>query len=170
LVSFTFEGVKFFLIMGIAELALGILLFVGILKGRRTGVVGRLVGGLILIVFGVVFLGIKNAGEIEIGEGRMHLKVPLQRDKVVRTEDIIGVREVHIGRESELRPVKKVFGGTLGDVRTGWFKLANGEKAFLALEGAQALYVETSLGFPVLVGADDFDSLKAAFYRDVYNR
>lgn len=166
--SFTLKAYNFLMIMGIAELALGILILLGLLGRARGSLLPRVFGGVLLIVFGSLFMGIRNVGEIRVQEGKMLLKVPFQRDKVVESGDILSVREVDIGVESGIRPVRKVSGGKIGDVRTGWFKLSNGEKAFLVLEGRRALYIETSLGFPALVGIREFDELEAAFVEFVY--
>ena len=170
MVSFTFPGIKFFLIMGIAELVLGVLLIAGIMRGRRSGLLARIIGGVVLIALGVVFIGLRRFGEIRIDEGRMHLKVPFQRNKVIRTEEIISVREVNIARDKEFRPVWRIAGGAVGDIRTGWFKLSCGKKAFLTLKGVRALYIETSLGFPVLVGTPEFEEFEAAFIDYVYQK
>ena len=40
--------------------------------------------------------------------------------------------------------------------------------AFLALQGTRALYLETTLGFPVMVGAREFADFEAAFRDHVY--
>jgi hypothetical protein len=168
--SFVFPAFRIFMIMGIAELVLGVLLMAGVLRGRRTGTIGRILGGAFLIAFGIFFLTIRTTGEIRIGEGRMELRIPFGRDKTITTEDIVAVREVDITSDRTYRPVRKISGGNIKNVRTGWYKLANGEKAFLTLEGNRALYVETELGFNALVGAADFERFEAAFIRHVYNR
>lgn len=167
--SFAFPVFKAFVIMGIAEIAIGIFLIAGILRSR-SGTVGRILGGVFLIVFGTFFLSMQNTGEIRIDEGRMELRIPFGRDKVIATEDIISVREINIFQDKECRPVRKVSGGKIGDVRTGWFRLSNGEKAFLTLEGPRALYIETVLGFNVLVGANEFEAFEASFIQHVYNK
>jgi hypothetical protein len=156
------------MILGIAEIVLGVLLLMGLLRGSRSGTIGRTIGGIALIAFGIFFLTIRDMGEIRMEEGVMHLKVPFQRDRIVTTADIVGVREIDFSGGSEFRPVKKISGGNAGDVRTGWYKLANGEKAFLTVKGKRALYMETSLGFPVLAGAPDFEAFSAAFTRYVH--
>lgn len=168
--NFVFPGFKPILVMGIAELVLGILLIFGVLRSRKSGTLGRIIGGVALAVMGIFFIGFRSTGEIAVEDGSMHLKVPFQRDKVIRTEDITGVREINISIDGDLRPVKRVSGGALGKVKTGWFRLANGEKAFLAVEGVRALYIETSLGFPVIAGAEEFEEFEAAFAGHVYKR
>ena len=100
----------------------------------------------------------------------MHLKVPFGRDKVVTASDIVSVHEVNIATNDAVRPVRRISGGELGDIRTGWFKLANGRKAFLALEDVRGLFIETTLGFPVLVGPKDFEEFEEAFMEYVYEK
>ncbi len=167
--TFAFPTMRAITIMGIAEIVLGALLVFGVLKSRK-GMVARIVGGAVLIVFGLFFVGMRNTGEIRLDEGRMRLVVPFQRDKVVGTGDIRGVTEVDIGETPGMKPVRKISGGNIGDVRTGWFRLESGEKAFLALEGRRALYIETTLGFNALVGCGDFASFERAFTELVYPR
>jgi hypothetical protein len=169
MISFVFPQYKIIMIMGIAEIALGILLGLGVLRGRGTSnAFGRLFGGGILVVMGLLFLNVRNTGEIVIDEGSIYLKVPFQRDKVIRTGDIASVIEVDFAADRAYRPARKVSGGNFRDVRTGWFKLASGTKAFLCIRGTRGLYIETSLGFPALVGTADFEAFEAAFAEHVY--
>jgi hypothetical protein len=155
-------------IMGIAEIVLGVMLLVGLLRSR-SGMVARVAGGIVLIAFGLFFAGMRNTGEIRLGEGRMHLKVPFQKDVIVGTADIRSVMPVDIDDTSDMKPVRKISGGNIGDVRTGWFRLQSGEKAFLALEGRRALYIETTLGYNLLVGCSEFDSFERAFGELIYS-
>jgi hypothetical protein len=157
------------MIMGIAEIVLGVLLGLGIMRGRgSSSVFARIFGGGILIAMGVVFVMVPNAGEIIIGEGSVYFKIPFQRDKLVRSGEIVSVTEVDYTADRDYRPVRKISGGNIKDVKTGWYRLANGKKAFLCLEGTRGLYVETTLGFPVLAGAHQFEAFEAAFAEHVY--
>ena len=166
--SFTFPTMRAITIMGIAEIAIGFMLLVGLLRSRR-GMVARITGGIVLIAFGIFFVGMRNTGEIGLETGRMHLKVPFQKDLTVLSADIRGVTPVDIDEASAMKPVRKISGGDIGEVRTGWFRLQSGEKAFLALEGRRALYIETTLGFNLLVGCDDFESFERAFGELIYS-
>ncbi len=169
MISFVFPQFKWFLIMGIAELVLGVLLMLGLLRGRGTSsAIARFFGGGLLIAMGILFMQIRNAGEIVIDEGSIHLKVPFQRDKLVLSEDIRSVAEVNFTVDTAYRPARKISGGNIRDVRTGWFRLANGTKAFVCINGVEGLYIETALGFPVLVGTKDFEAFEAAFAEYVY--
>ena len=167
--TFTFPAMKAIMIMGIAEIVLGLLLLFGLLRSRK-GMVARIVGGVILIGFGILFAGMRNTGEIRLEEGRMYLRVPFQKDKAVEAADIRAVTAVNTYTTSGMKPVRKLSGGDIGDIRTGWFRLENGEKAFLALEGPRALYVETTLGFNLLVGCDDFEAFEEAFAELIFER
>jgi hypothetical protein len=167
--SFVFPQFKWFVVMGIAEIVLGVLLALGILKGRGTSsAFGRFFGGGVLIVMGILFVQIRNTGEIVIDRGSIHLKVPFQRDKLVSTEDILSVLAVNFTVDQAYRPTRKISGGNIGDVRTGWFRLANGTKAFLCINGVEGLYIETSLGYPLLVGTPEFEAFEEAFAEYVY--
>ena len=166
--SFTFPTMKAITIMGIAEIVLGVMLLAGLLRSR-SGMVARIAGGIVLIAFGIFFAGMRNTGEIQLDTGRMYLKVPFQKDLTVLSADIRGVTPVDIDESSGMKPVRKISGGNIGDVRTGWFRLQSGEKAFLALEGRRALYIETTLGFHLLVGCSEFDSFERAFGELIYS-
>ena len=90
-------------------------------------------------------------------------RVPFQKDKVIETADIRRVTAVNTFTTEGMKPTRKISGGNIGDVRTGWFRLESGEKAFLTLEGPRALYIETTLGFNALVGCDEFEEFEEAF-------
>jgi len=165
--SFTFPAMKAITIMGIAEIVLGILLVLGVLRSRKS-MIARIVGGAVLIAFGIFFAGMRNTGEIRLDEGSMRLSAPFQRDKIIGTADIRTVTAVDIDKAPGMRPVRKISGGNIGDIRTGWFRLESGEKAFLTLEGRRALYIETTLGFNALVGCREFESFEEAFSELVY--
>jgi drug/metabolite transporter superfamily protein YnfA len=166
--SFVFPGVRAFLIMGIVEIAAGALILLGLLRTNR-GFLARLLGGITLLAFGIFFVTMRSIGGIHIEEGRMHLEAPLMKDKVIASSDIRSVAEIDIYETPGMRPVRKISGGNVGDVRTGWFQLESGGKAYFMLEGGRALRIETSLGFDVIVGAHEFEAFEAAFRQHVYN-
>ena len=159
---YAFSGIKLFLVAGIIGVVIGVLLLAGLLKSR-SGALARIIGGAVLIAFGILFINLRSFGEVRFTEGAMRLKVPFQRDKVIAAEEIVSAREINITLDGDLRPARKLTGGKVGDIRTGWFRLANGTKAFLALEGVRALYIETTLGFPVIAGVEDFEAFEESF-------
>lgn len=169
MISFVFTKLTAIVIMGVAEIVLGVLLGLGMLRGRGTGsAFGRMFGAVVLIAMGIMFLNVRNAGEIAVNEGSIHLKVPFQRDKVILSEDIVSVVDIDYTVDRSYRPVKKISGGNIKNARTGWYKLASGTKAFLCIQGVRGLYIETSLGFPAFVGTPDFEAFAAAFAEHVY--
>ena len=165
--SFVFPGIKAFMIMGIAEIIAGVFILLGLLRTNR-GFVARLLGGIVLVAFGIFFVMMRSIGGIHIDEGRMHLEAPMMKDKVITSGDIRSIREIDIFETRGMSPVRKISGGDVGDVRTGWFRLSNGQKAYFMLEGRRAIYIETSLGFDAIVGAYDFEAFEAAFRGHVY--
>ena len=66
---------------------------------------------------------------------------------------ITEVRLVDPRIDTEYRVTRKVNGTAISDYRVGWFRLSNGEKAFVSLDSrSQALYVPTNSGFSLLIG------------------
>ena len=59
--------------------------------------------------------------------------------------------------DSEFRPISRSSGTSLGNLRTGWFRLQNGLKAFCILQGERALFIETEEGGVYLIGLEDFE-------------
>ena len=51
----------------------------------------------------------------------------------VRKEDVESIYVVDLSKHPELRPKIRTFGTGLPGLNLGWFKLANGSKAFLAI-------------------------------------
>jgi hypothetical protein len=62
------------------------------------------------------------------------------------------VRTVRLGEGMPLAPKSRTNGVGLPGFRLGWFRLANGERALLAVNGSgQAVYLPTSEGYSILV-------------------
>lgn len=65
-----------------------------------------------------------------------------------------GVRQLGDG-DGELQPVRRTNGLALGGVRSGWFRLRNGDKALLAVTNPRrVVYVPTTLGYALLVSPE----------------
>jgi hypothetical protein len=69
-------------------------------------------------------------------------------------------RIVDLRAEPSLRPSSRRAGTAIGDYRSGWFRLRNGEKALLYLTDAKrSVYIPTTAGYSVLLTpqrADEF--------------
>jgi len=153
--EFILPTVKLFTYLGIGMIVLGALVFIGIFKGSRSPL-NYTIGGIICIAIGIFILSIKTAGSITVSENQMTLKAALTKTQVVQADEIkkAWVEELE---NSEWRPVKKKSGSAIGKIRTGWFTLKNGRKAYLVLQGDRALCIEADQEHIFLVGFEDFD-------------
>ena len=136
-------------------IVLGALVFLGILKGSRNPL-NYIIGGIICIAIGIVFINIKTTGSITVTEDQFILKASLIKTQVIKVKNIkrAWVEELE---DSEWCPVKKKAGTAVGNIRTGWFTLKNGQKAFLVLQGNQALCFEAGQEHVFLAGIEEFD-------------
>ena len=74
-----------------------------------------------------------------------------------------GARRVDLSRATELVPRRRTMGGAFPGYQSGWFRLANGEKALVYLtDRRKAVYVPTTEGYGVLISPDDPDAFLAA--------
>ena len=73
------------------------------------------------------------------------------RDQVVTDQ----ARVVDLDHDVELRPGSRTNGVDLLGYQEGWFKLHNGEKAFVVRSGSKAVYLPTKAGFSILFTPPD---------------
>jgi CO dehydrogenase/acetyl-CoA synthase delta subunit len=153
--EFILPAVKLFTYLGIGMIVLGALVFIGIFKGSRSQL-NYIIGGIICIAIGIVLLSIKTAGSITVAADQMTLKAALTKTQVIQVDKIkkAWIEELE---NSEWRPVKKKSGTVIGEIRTGWFTLKNGRKAYLVLQGNRALCIEADQEHMFLVGIEEFD-------------
>jgi hypothetical protein len=148
-------GMKLMTYIGIGLIAIGILSLRGIFRGSRSKF-NYFVGALICFALGIFFLTIKSSGSIKVTEDTLTLKAILSKTQVVET-DKIQRAWVDDLQDTEWRPISRSSGTTLGSLRTGWFRLQNGRKAFLILQGERALFIEAENDRVFLIGVEDFD-------------
>lgn len=153
--EFILPTLKLFTYMGIGMIVLGALVFIGIFKGSRSQL-NYIIGGIICIVIGIVILFVKTAGSITVTEDQLILKATLTKTQVIQVDDVkkAWIEELD---NSEWRPVKKKSGSAIGKIRSGWFILKNGRKAYLVLQGNRALCIEADQEHIFLVGIEEFD-------------
>ena len=71
-------------------------------------------------------------------------------------------RIVDLSVEPGLKPVRRTMGTALPSYQSGWFRLADGEKALLYLTARdRALYIPTTRGYAVLLSPQDPDRMLA---------
>jgi hypothetical protein len=75
-------------------------------------------------------------------------------------------RRIDARTSAELRPTRRTLGTGMPGYQSGWFRLANGERALLYLTDAtKAVYVPTTAGYSVLLSPADPDGFLAALQR-----
>lgn len=154
--EFMLPGLKILTYTGIGLIVLGALIFLGIFRGRRSPL-NYILGGIICIAMGILFLSIKSTGSITVTKDQLTLKASLTKTQVINADEIkrAWVEELD---ESEWRPAKKRSGTAAGNICTGWFTLHNGRKAYLVLQGNRALIIEAEQEYVFLIGVENFDS------------
>ncbi len=153
--EFILPTVKLFTFVGIGMIVLGALVFIGIFKGSRSRL-NYIIAGIVCIAVGIFMLTVKTAGSITVNEDQITLKAALTKTQVIQVDEIkkAWIEELE---NSEWQPVKKRSGSVIGKIRTGWFTLKNGRKAYLVLQGNRALCVEADEEHIFLVGIEEFD-------------
>jgi hypothetical protein len=148
-------AIKLMTYIGIALVAIGILAIRGIFRGSRSKF-NYVVGSLICFALGIFFLTIKSSGSIKVTEDSLTLKAILSKTQVIETDKIQRAWVENL-KDSEWRPISRSSGTSLGNLRTGWFRLQNGREAFLILQGEKALFIEADKDRVFLLGVEDFD-------------
>lgn len=148
-------AIKLMTYIGIGSIAIGILAIRGIFRSSRSKF-SFFLGALICIALGIFFLNIKSSGSIKVTEDSLTLKAILSKTQVIEI-DKIQRAWVDDLQDTEWRPISRSSGTALGNLRTGWFRLQNGRKAFLVLQGEKALFIQADKGRVFLIGVEDFD-------------
>jgi hypothetical protein len=150
-----FPAIKLMTYIGIGLVAIGILAVRGIFRGSR-GKFNYFIGALICFGLGMFFLTMKSSGSIKVTEDTLTLKAMLSKTQVIET-DKIQRAWVDDLQETEWRPISRSSGTSLGNLRTGWYRLKNGRRAFVILQGEKALFIEADEGRVFLLGTEDFN-------------
>jgi hypothetical protein len=148
-------AIKIMNYVGIGLVAIGILAIRGIFRGSRSKF-NYFVGSLICFGLGIFFLTMKSSGSILVTENSLTLKAMLSKTRVIETKDIQRAWVENL-QDSEWRPISRKSGTALGNLRLGWFRLHNGHRAFLVLQGEQGLFIEAKNDRLFLIGIEDFD-------------
>ena len=78
--------------------------------------------------------------------------------------DLDRARIVSLNRaDADLRPTRRTGGTGLPGVKLGWFELANGHRALLALsDSSTAIHIPTHLGYDLLISPENPEQFLAA--------
>jgi len=148
-------AIKLMTYIGIGLVAIGILAIRGIFRSNQSKF-NYIVGSLICFALGIFFLTMKSSGSIKVTEDSLTLKAILSKTQVIETDKIQRAWVENL-QDTEWRPISRSSGTSLGNLRTGWFRLQNGRKAFLLLQGERALFIGADKGRWFLIGVEDFD-------------
>lgn len=65
-------------------------------------------------------------------------------------------RQVDLTRDAALTPRMRTLGTSMPGYRSGWFRLANGERALLYItDASKAIYIPTTAGYSLLLSPAD---------------
>ena len=153
--EFILPAPKFLFYLGLGLVFLGVLLFFGIIRNRKSEL-RRRIGAAISIVLGVLLIAQKDSGRIIVEEDLFTLKALYFKSKMIETGHIqrAWIQDL---QDSEWKPVRRKIGTSLEGILSGRFQLQNGRSAFVVLDGARALCIETNDGDIAIFGVEDFD-------------
>ena len=104
-----------------------------------------------------------RASRFELSEAGLRIRGDLY-GRLVPAAQLRGgsARRVDLTAERNLRPTRRTMGTAVGGYSSGWFRLANGEKALLYLtDRRHVVYVPTTAGYSVLLSVQQPDRFVA---------
>ena len=129
-------------------------------------IIAAIVGTLLVGIVGLfVYLGYSlGHASLTIDDQALEIKAGTNSTRVPRSAiKSSEVRLVEPGSDPGLRTVRRTNGVALKSLRSGWFQLENGEKAFLWMtRDSRAVYVPTTEGYSLLVTPENPDQLLQA--------
>jgi len=161
--EFILPAMKVLTYVGIFTIVLGVLLLSGIVRGRQ-GPLNYIIASIICIALGIFLLTIRSTGKIGVDDSGFTLKAPLLKTRVIPAGDIARAWVEDLAG-SEWYPARKTSGAAAGSLRSGWFKLRNGRRAFVVLHGGRALCLEDRNGQVYLLGTEDFEGFLSTVKR-----
>jgi hypothetical protein len=134
-----------------------------------TLVINAISASLVLIaVIGMWVAWSASHSSIGVTERGLELRVPFYGRTISMSKlDLANARVAALGSSPELSPTARTNGIGLPGYRAGWFRLANGMKALVALTSAEhALYIPTNEGFALLVSVQTPETVLQALRSD----
>ncbi len=118
------------------------------------------IGIIAIIVFIVLFITVIPiiSFSIRVSRGQIRCSSLVMYNVVVDKDSVAGITVVKLSEHPELKPVVRTFGAGLPGYRLGWFTLANGGKAFLAVSMDRAVVIKLKDGSYVILSPSDIDS------------
>ena len=162
-------GIKAYLWGFLLVAVLPVLVTVGVLLSVKMLPLGPIVGIALtsLVLFGLIAL-LMTRNEIIFDDDTLRIRAGFYSHSVSRTAiDWQQSRIVDFKRQSDLKPGLRVNGIGLPGYQAGWFKLANGSRAFVLLTQGQTVYLALKQGEGLLLSVDrDFALLSELSVQD----
>jgi len=116
-----------------------------------------------IIVAAFLLLVLPVAGfRVYVYEDRIEASIPIMYRVVVCRSDVVSISVVNLSEAQHLKPKVRLFGTSIPGYSLGWFRLADGSKAFLAVSADRAVAIRLRDGSYVIITPSDFDGFLAA--------
>ena len=116
-----------------------------------------------LIIISLIIILPVALFKIRLNNEEIYAGAPLAPSIRVRKGDVVSISFINLSRYPELKPTLRLLGIGLPGLKIGWFKLANGSKAFLALNGwdSKALVIKLRSNSLVILSPKNFNDFKS---------
>ncbi len=117
------------------------------------------IGIVAVIVFIVLFITVVPiiTFSIRVSRDQIRCSTLVMYRVTVKRDDVANITVVDLKEHPELKPVVRTFGAGLPGYKLGWFTLANGERAFLAVSSDRAVVIRFKDGSYVILTPSDMD-------------
>jgi len=115
-----------------------------------------IIAAIVLIILFITIIPIITFS-ITISRDRIRCSSLIMYRATVDRDDVANITIVDLKEHPELKPRIRTFGTGLPGYSLGWFKLANGAKAFLAVSSDKAVVIELRDGTYVILTPKNMD-------------
>jgi len=120
-----------------------------------------IIAAILIAVFLLLVLPVTGF-RIYVYEDRIEASSPIMHRAVVLRSDVESVSVVNLSEAQHLKPRVRLFGAGILGYNLGWFRLADGSKAFLAVSADRAVAIKLRDGSYVIITPSDFDGFLVA--------
>ena len=93
--------------------------------------------------------------KIEVKDSEIVISAPPLLKYSFKRNEIVSINTIDLSEHEEYKPTLREFGIGIPGYRIGWFKLANGAKAFLAVSSNEAVVFKLKNGTYVIITPKD---------------
>jgi len=120
-----------------------------------------IVAAILVAVFLLLVLPVAGF-RVYVYEDRIEASSPIMYRVVIRRSDVESISVVNLSEAQHLKPRVRLFGTSIFGYSLGWFRLADGTKAFLAVSADRAVAIKLRDGSYVIITPSDFNGFLAA--------